>query len=77
MEVEIILSDTIRVSTDEKLINRARAAVAHHGAANVKVVTTKIDVSTIRLESRRILTRLVNIKQRVGKVRWTPLQPHQ
>ncbi|KAJ4346030.1 hypothetical protein N0V95_005763 [Ascochyta clinopodiicola] len=43
VDVEIILADTIRLCSDDKVINSVRAAVAHHGAANVKIVATKID----------------------------------
>ncbi|KAF9691614.1 hypothetical protein EKO04_010401 [Ascochyta lentis] len=43
VDVEIILADTIRIASDDKVISSARAAVAHHGAANVKMVATKID----------------------------------
>lgn len=45
VDVEIILADTIRISSDDKVINSARAAIAHHCASNVKIITTKIDVS--------------------------------
>jgi hypothetical protein len=45
VDVEIILADTIRITSDDKVINSARAAIAHHGASNVKLVATKIDVS--------------------------------
>lgn len=48
VDVEIILADTIRIASDVKVINSARAAVAHHGVANVKLVATKIDVSKIQ-----------------------------
>jgi hypothetical protein len=44
VDVEVILADTIRIASDDMFINSARAAVAHHGASNVKLVTTKIDV---------------------------------
>ncbi|KAF3036845.1 hypothetical protein E8E12_007724 [Didymella heteroderae] len=43
VDVELILADIIRIHSDDKVINTARAAVAHHGPANVKVITTKID----------------------------------
>ncbi|KZM22265.1 hypothetical protein ST47_g6610 [Ascochyta rabiei] len=43
VDVEIILADTIRMCSDDKVINSVRAAVAHHGPANVKIVATKID----------------------------------
>ncbi|CBX97359.1 hypothetical protein LEMA_P104900.1 [Plenodomus lingam JN3] len=43
VDVEIIATDTSRISTDKKLIDGARAAVAHHGASGVKVVATRID----------------------------------
>lgn len=46
VDVVVILTDTIRITSDDKLISSIRAAVAHHGAAKVKVVATKIDVST-------------------------------
>jgi hypothetical protein len=44
VDVEIILADTVRIASDNLVINAARAAVAHHGAARVKLVATKIDV---------------------------------
>ncbi|KAJ4986398.1 hypothetical protein SVAN01_08090 [Stagonosporopsis vannaccii] len=43
VDVEFILADIIRFASEDKVINSARAAIAHHGAANVKLVTTKID----------------------------------
>ena len=43
--MEIILADTIRIASDDKVINSARAAIADHGASNVKIVAIKIDVS--------------------------------
>ncbi|KAE8863540.1 hypothetical protein PTNB73_06747 [Pyrenophora teres f. teres] len=43
VDVEVILADTIRMVSDDKVINSTRAAIAHHGPSNVKVVTTKID----------------------------------
>jgi hypothetical protein len=45
VDVEMILADTIRMASDDMVINSARAAVAHHGAGNVKLIATKIDVS--------------------------------
>jgi hypothetical protein len=51
VDVELILADIIRISSDDKVINTARAAVAHHGPANMKVITTKIDVSRIARRS--------------------------
>lgn len=47
VDVEIILADTIRITTDDVVINTARAGVENHGASNVKVVATKIDVSVV------------------------------
>lgn len=44
VDVEIILGDTVRIGTDEMVISNARAGVLNHGASNVKVVATKIDV---------------------------------
>jgi hypothetical protein len=44
VDVEIILADTARIASDHLVINAARAAVAHHGATNAKLVATKIDV---------------------------------
>ncbi|KAF2126021.1 hypothetical protein P153DRAFT_408019 [Dothidotthia symphoricarpi CBS 119687] len=46
VDVEIILADTIRIASDDKVINSVRAAMAHHGASKVKVVATKIDSLT-------------------------------
>ncbi|KAH6625660.1 hypothetical protein C7974DRAFT_414159 [Boeremia exigua] len=43
VDAVIILTDTIRITTEDKLINSIRAAVAHHGASKVKIVATKID----------------------------------
>ncbi|KAH5398437.1 hypothetical protein HBI67_215240 [Parastagonospora nodorum] len=43
VDVEMILADTIRMASDDMVINSARAAVAHHGAGNVKLIATKID----------------------------------
>ncbi|CAN9168334.1 unnamed protein product [Alternaria alternata] len=43
VDVEIILADTIRIASDDKVINSTRAAVAHHGPSKVKVVATKVD----------------------------------
>jgi hypothetical protein len=48
VDVEIILADTIRIATDDLVISTARAGVLNHGAAKVKVVATKIDVSCPR-----------------------------
>lgn len=45
VDVEIILVDAIRAESDNMFLKNARAAIAHHGAANVKLVATKIDVS--------------------------------
>lgn len=45
VDVEIILADTIRIASDDKVINNTRAAIAHHGESNVKIIATKIDVS--------------------------------
>ncbi|KAI1541597.1 hypothetical protein PtrSN001C_004461 [Pyrenophora tritici-repentis] len=43
VDVEMILADTIRIASDDKVINSTRAAIAHHGQTNVKVLGTKID----------------------------------
>lgn len=48
-DIIIIVADTIRISSDAKVINEVRAAVAHHGAENVKIITTKIDVSLLKI----------------------------
>jgi hypothetical protein len=45
VDIECILADTIRIATDDLVISKARAAVLTHGAARVKIVATKIDVS--------------------------------
>jgi hypothetical protein len=45
VDVEIILTDTIRIASDDAVINTARSAVALRGAPNVLLVATKIDVS--------------------------------
>jgi hypothetical protein len=39
------LADTIRITTDDLVINHVRAAALNHGMAMVKIVATKIDVS--------------------------------
>jgi hypothetical protein len=52
VDVEIILADTIRIGTDDMVLKSARAAVAHHGAANVKLVATKIDVRSLPFVSQ-------------------------
>lgn len=44
VDVEIIVADTIRISTDDIVISNVRAAVLNHGLSNVKLVATKIDV---------------------------------
>lgn len=44
VDVEIVLGDTVRIGTDEKVISAARAGALNHGYSKVKVVTTKIDV---------------------------------
>ncbi|RMZ67957.1 Dynamin GTPase domain [Pyrenophora seminiperda CCB06] len=46
VDVEIILADTIRIASDDKVINNTRAAIAHHGPSKVKVIATKIDSLT-------------------------------
>jgi hypothetical protein len=45
VDVEVILADTIRITTDDLVINHVRAAALNHGMAMVKIVATKIDVS--------------------------------
>lgn len=45
VDVLLLLVDTIRVTTDDDLIKRARGAMDTHGVENVKIITTKIDVS--------------------------------
>jgi hypothetical protein len=45
VDVEILLADTIRIASDDVVINNARAAAAIRGAESVKLVATKIDVS--------------------------------
>jgi hypothetical protein len=49
VDVVMILTDTIRITSEDKLVNQIRAAVAHHGASKVKIVATKIDVSIVTL----------------------------
>lgn len=46
VDVEIVLGDTGRIGTNALVISTAHAGVLNHGAARVKVVATKIDVST-------------------------------
>lgn len=43
VDVEFIVADTIRIATDDAVINNARSAVLNHGAAKVKLIATKID----------------------------------
>jgi hypothetical protein len=45
--VEIIVADTIRISTDDMVINTVRGAALNHSPAQVKLVATKIDVSLL------------------------------
>lgn len=47
MDVEILVADTIRIASDDAVINNARAAITLRGAANVRLVATKIDVSLV------------------------------
>lgn len=46
VDVELVLGDTVRIGTDKSVINAARSGAHNHGYSNVKVVTTKIDVSS-------------------------------
>jgi hypothetical protein len=50
VDCELIVADTIRISSDDAVINKARAAIANHGIAGVKLVATKIDVSLSRMQ---------------------------
>ncbi|KAI4912024.1 hypothetical protein J4E90_006844 [Alternaria incomplexa] len=43
VDVEIVLADTIRITTDDTIIQTTRSGILHHGSSNVKVVATKID----------------------------------
>ncbi|KAF2650093.1 hypothetical protein K491DRAFT_761961 [Lophiostoma macrostomum CBS 122681] len=43
VDVEMILGDTIRIATDDMVINNARSAAINHGMGHVKLVATKID----------------------------------
>ncbi|KAF2277958.1 uncharacterized protein EI97DRAFT_488099 [Westerdykella ornata] len=43
VDVEIIVADTIRISSDDMVISSVRAAITNHGIDNVKLVATKID----------------------------------
>lgn len=47
VDVVMILTDTIRITSEDQLVKQIRAAVAHHGASKVKIVATKIDVSIV------------------------------
>lgn len=49
VDVEMILADTIRIKTDDAVINSTRAGIISHGAQNVKLIATKIDVSVMKL----------------------------
>ena len=49
VDVEVILADTIRIATDDMVINHARAAALNHGMTMVKLVATKIDVSSFSM----------------------------
>jgi hypothetical protein len=51
VDVVLIFTDTIRITSEDKLVNQIRAAVAHHGASKVKIVATKIDVSVKHLKT--------------------------
>jgi hypothetical protein len=55
VDVVLVLTDTIRITSEDKLVNQIRAAVALHSASKVKIVATKIDVGNtviwIRLPS--------------------------
>lgn len=46
VDVEMILGDCGRIGTDETVITTVRSGIINHGSAKVKVVATKIDVST-------------------------------
>jgi len=55
VDIELILADTIRIASDDAVINYARAAAAVRGATNVKLIATKIDVSfQIRMAVRAL-----------------------
>ncbi|KAF2996034.1 hypothetical protein E8E13_002622 [Curvularia kusanoi] len=43
VDVVIVLTDTIRITSEDKLVNTIRQAVSRHGASKVKIVATKID----------------------------------
>ncbi|ORY15215.1 hypothetical protein BCR34DRAFT_478262 [Clohesyomyces aquaticus] len=43
VDVEFILADTIRIASDDMVINSARQAILMHGSSCVKLVATKID----------------------------------
>ncbi|KAF2001636.1 hypothetical protein P154DRAFT_596258 [Amniculicola lignicola CBS 123094] len=43
VDIELIVADTIRISSDDDVIGNARSAVLAHGAGNVKLIATKID----------------------------------
>ncbi|KAF2638562.1 hypothetical protein P280DRAFT_499892 [Massarina eburnea CBS 473.64] len=43
VDSELILADTIRIATDDTVINNAHAAMTLRGAEHVKIVATKID----------------------------------
>jgi len=45
VKFEIIIADTARIESDQLFIKHARAAINQHGAENVQLVATKIDVS--------------------------------
>jgi hypothetical protein len=42
VDVEILLADTIRIASDDVVINNARAAAAIRGAESVKLVATRL-----------------------------------
>lgn len=52
VDVVMILTDTVGIASDDRLVAHIQAAVAHHGASKVKIVATKIDVSIVTLCSQ-------------------------
>ena len=44
VDVVLVLTDTLRITSEDILVKHIRAAVALHGASKVKIVATKIDV---------------------------------
>jgi hypothetical protein len=50
VDVEIVLGDTVRIGTDDMVMSTVSAGVLNHGSSKVKVIATKIDVSSIALK---------------------------